>query len=709
MTDMHHIAQSLQDAEEALSRGDSDSALASLVEVRESGVTTRALESAISMLRDGDKDPVVDWIRAVSERIEEGDEHPFRELSDDGEFGDVPSNVGLSAIEKELLADFDDVLSEDSDPISIDFALVSNSEAESEGLSPGSGVKDVEDTPASSSKRAPLTDEEKTKLRSSLAERLKAKASTFEETLSTKKAKVVPKGEEEEEAADDESPGPREVVSNQGAVDDFFADLADDVEEDIVEETPLEEVDAGTELGEGLIPQSEYEDPFEDLDEESNVRELTPLGSFKSVSWSEDEDGEELSAEGESPNEEESADAGAPDETESEMDPANPFADLMYLEDDEPEEDSPSKRSYDSGVSQVRYRGVEPPPPTHRLKGGNELGAEESEDFSLEPPADEADVDFDLGFTNPASNETPSSPFGDIDVQKPDSEPDDFDFDLGLSQPQASRGGDAAETKDQDVKETKPGFEPKNEAGETKPKGQEAGREQQPTPLHLGDDESEPIDEDEFFALAESFASEASVENNQPYRGEPMVKRRQRAETPRPKPADQSDNPFAHEAPTGVRHAAVESSFVLEEVDEEGEESVANSAASSQIVTNMSAMVLEARRIYESGDFEEALNLCEKIISRGDSPEAETLMKTIQGEMERVALDALGSLNRTPSLSVDMSDLASMDLDHRAGFLISQIDGMMTFEDIIELSSMSRLETMEVLAVLLRQDIISVD
>jgi hypothetical protein len=54
-----------------------------------------------------------------------------------------------------------------------------------------------------------------------------------------------------------------------------------------------------------------------------------------------------------------------------------------------------------------------------------------------------------------------------------------------------------------------------------------------------------------------------------------------------------------------------------------------------------------------------------------------------------------------------MSDIAGLDLDHRAGFILSQIDSLSTYEDIIELSSMSRLETLSVLASLVEKELIT--
>ena len=48
-----------------------------------------------------------------------------------------------------------------------------------------------------------------------------------------------------------------------------------------------------------------------------------------------------------------------------------------------------------------------------------------------------------------------------------------------------------------------------------------------------------------------------------------------------------------------------------------------------------------------------------------------------------------------------------LNLDHRAGFVLSQIDGTMTIDDIYALSGLSRLDTAKILAELVEQGVIS--
>jgi hypothetical protein len=70
---------------------------------------------------------------------------------------------------------------------------------------------------------------------------------------------------------------------------------------------------------------------------------------------------------------------------------------------------------------------------------------------------------------------------------------------------------------------------------------------------------------------------------------------------------------------------------------------------------------------------------------------------------------SLDDLTNVPTQAVGMNELAERDLDHRYGFVFSMIDGQMTFEDIVEVCSMPRDETLDVLAGLKARSLIDVE
>lgn len=229
------------------------------------------------------------------------------------------------------------------------------------------------------------------------------------------------------------------------------------------------------------------------------------------------------------------------------------------------------------------------------------------------------------------------------------------------------------------------------------------------------------LDDDAFFELAASLAGDSSAMEVSPpedpkknsYRGEPLMRDRtstplatdttyEAAQNSVERARQSTPNPFANEEPTGVHNPVMDanSSFVLEEIrpSEVHEDDSA-----------VTALMDEATRLYEGGEFESAHDLLGALMVRDDvSDEARELAAAVDSELERAYQAKLGSLSKSPSLDIDMRDIASMNLDHRFGYLLSQIDGMSSFEDILELSSMSRLETLDVLVEMLGREIICV-
>ena len=53
------------------------------------------------------------------------------------------------------------------------------------------------------------------------------------------------------------------------------------------------------------------------------------------------------------------------------------------------------------------------------------------------------------------------------------------------------------------------------------------------------------------------------------------------------------------------------------------------------------------------------------------------------------------------------ADAIELNLDHRAGFLLAQIDGSVNFEDLFALSGLPRLDTARILATLLHEGVIA--
>jgi tetratricopeptide (TPR) repeat protein len=85
------------------------------------------------------------------------------------------------------------------------------------------------------------------------------------------------------------------------------------------------------------------------------------------------------------------------------------------------------------------------------------------------------------------------------------------------------------------------------------------------------------------------------------------------------------------------------------------------------------------------------------LVARGER----TLMAMLESK--------LGSSRSVPRLKLKPDEIIWLNLDHRAGFVLAQIDGQVSYEDLYALSGMSRLDTARIFAQLLDEGVIAAD
>jgi hypothetical protein len=73
---------------------------------------------------------------------------------------------------------------------------------------------------------------------------------------------------------------------------------------------------------------------------------------------------------------------------------------------------------------------------------------------------------------------------------------------------------------------------------------------------------------------------------------------------------------------------------------------------------------------------------------------------------QRALETRLGDTRQVPQLKLRMAELMKLSLDAHLGFLLSRIDGRLSYEELFSVSGMPRVETMRLLVRLLEQDII---
>jgi hypothetical protein len=134
----------------------------------------------------------------------------------------------------------------------------------------------------------------------------------------------------------------------------------------------------------------------------------------------------------------------------------------------------------------------------------------------------------------------------------------------------------------------------------------------------------------------------------------------------------------------------------------------ANGAVSESAAAAPGDRPAEMRECFGLGDYAGALERAEAILA--ESPR--------DGEATRVAADCretltelyegkLGALDRVPFVVVAREELRWLAIDHRAGFLLSHVDGVSSLETILDVSGMPRLDALRILVELVQKRVVS--
>jgi hypothetical protein len=110
----------------------------------------------------------------------------------------------------------------------------------------------------------------------------------------------------------------------------------------------------------------------------------------------------------------------------------------------------------------------------------------------------------------------------------------------------------------------------------------------------------------------------------------------------------------------------------------------------------------EMEELYALDDLTGALRFAELILGR--TPDDEPAVRCADNCRKRlIALysSKLGAMERVVTVVLTESQLRWLGLDHRAGFLLSRIDGMLSIEELLDVCGMARLEALKTLVDLL--------
>ena len=120
----------------------------------------------------------------------------------------------------------------------------------------------------------------------------------------------------------------------------------------------------------------------------------------------------------------------------------------------------------------------------------------------------------------------------------------------------------------------------------------------------------------------------------------------------------------------------------------------------------------EMRDRFSLGDYTGALVLAEGLLedlpSAGESvAEVMECAENCRAVLRQMYTARIGPLDRVPVVSVARDQLRWLSIDHRAGFVLSHIDGISSLEMILDVSGMPLLDALRILCELAQQRIIS--
>lgn len=89
-----------------------------------------------------------------------------------------------------------------------------------------------------------------------------------------------------------------------------------------------------------------------------------------------------------------------------------------------------------------------------------------------------------------------------------------------------------------------------------------------------------------------------------------------------------------------------------------------------------------------------------------DDARVKRMRERSEATLQAMFESKLGSLEQRPVVVLKDDEIIWLNLDHRAGFVLAQIDGTVSFADIFEVSGMSRLDTARILAQLMEEGVV---
>ena len=116
-----------------------------------------------------------------------------------------------------------------------------------------------------------------------------------------------------------------------------------------------------------------------------------------------------------------------------------------------------------------------------------------------------------------------------------------------------------------------------------------------------------------------------------------------------------------------------------------------------------------ARELVALNDFSGALELLNKVLQRkANDKDALQLYEVCEHNLTLMYESKIGSMDARPRTAIPPDEIIWLSLDPRAGFVLAQIDGEVSFDDLYAICGLKRLDTARILCELLEQGVVQV-
>lgn len=116
----------------------------------------------------------------------------------------------------------------------------------------------------------------------------------------------------------------------------------------------------------------------------------------------------------------------------------------------------------------------------------------------------------------------------------------------------------------------------------------------------------------------------------------------------------------------------------------------------------------EMKDRYAMGDFTGALAVAESMLERDEADiDAQRYAQSCRDVLTQMYTARLGALSQHVRVAVPGDQIRWLSLDHRAGFVLSLIDGSSTVEELLDISGMNRLDALRIIYTLFDQRVIA--